>query len=473
MELDFEYKLPTKHLSREIISSFFEKEKVLRTLTDEERQAYLDEYNKEVHDYISLEIDFGPSEENGKWGVKHHALDTFLVVPVYDEVTTLEPTFSSYGYYKTRNGDRYGLITASCYRSEVIVPPIYDDILEWEKYSNEEKMNTTFIVYCGSKIGLICHDKLVLEPEYERFTGNRIGVQTKKEGKYGLYIFGKVIPAIYDEIRIPQIVGWIKARLGETWGYFDYNWNFTPDIAKAFQIIDTTEDVQFDTPSLKKKLFEAFAEWMEETPQLEDNIPDNVNYLYDDYSPDYDEWPKPIFNKQTYFRTDEGIGLCQRLTGQILIPAVYDALWRNSPTDLYVYKKHNKFGVVSIDGTEKCPPVYDEVMKPDELWWGVLVRKGNQWDYIDYIIDRYPLEPEYDEIMVEERGLLLRKNGKIGYCFGGFPYEHPPIPAVYDGIFIPEVAGWIRVCKDGEWGYLNKHNEFTIDLDEAYSHYFR
>ena len=42
------------------------------------------------------------------------------------------------------------------------------------------------------------------------------------------------------------------------------------------------------------------------------------------------------------------------------------------------------------------------------------------------------------------------------------------IPPVYDGFFVPEVFGWIRVCKDGEWGYLDVDNEFTPDESKPY-----
>ena len=39
---------PTKHFTREIISQFFEKEKVLRTLSGEEEDKYRKEYEKEI-----------------------------------------------------------------------------------------------------------------------------------------------------------------------------------------------------------------------------------------------------------------------------------------------------------------------------------------------------------------------------------------------------------------------------------------
>ena len=39
---------PTKHLTREIISQFFEKEKVLRSLSGEERENYIMEYEREI-----------------------------------------------------------------------------------------------------------------------------------------------------------------------------------------------------------------------------------------------------------------------------------------------------------------------------------------------------------------------------------------------------------------------------------------
>ena len=81
--------------------------------------------------------------------------------------------------------------------------------------------------------------------------------------------------------------------------------------------------------------------------------------------------------------------------------------------------------------------------------------------------DEISTSPEYDEIIEGEHNwcfkLLLKKDGKVGAQMNDIL-----IPPVYDGFFVPEIFGWIRVCKDGEWGYLDVNNEFTPDESKAY-----
>ena len=96
-----------------------------------------------------------------------------------------------------------------------------------------------------------------------------------------------------------------------------------------------------------------------------------------------------------------------------------------------------------------------------------LVRIGEKWGVANFYDDEIPTNPEYDEII--EGGhhcylkLLLKKGAKVGVQM-----DDIFIPPIYDGFFIPEVFGWIRVCKDGEWGYLDVDNEFTPDESKAY-----
>ena len=59
--------------------------------------------------------------------------------------------------------------------------------------------------------------------------------------------------------------------------------------------------------------------------------------------------------------------------------------------------------------------------------------------------------------------MLIKKGDKLGVFIDGHI-----VPPLYDGVFVPEVFGWIRVCKNGEWGYLDVDNEFTADVDMAY-----
>ena len=96
-----------------------------------------------------------------------------------------------------------------------------------------------------------------------------------------------------------------------------------------------------------------------------------------------------------------------------------------------------------------------------------LVRIGEKWGVVNFYDDEIPTKPEYDEIIEGEHNwcfkLLLKKDNKVGAQM----YEIF-IPPIYDGFFVPEVFGWIRVCKDGVWGYLDVNNERTPDASKAY-----
>ena len=54
MEIFNKFQHPKKHLTRDIISQFFEREKKLRSLCDEEREEYENEYSRDRHNDLLL-----------------------------------------------------------------------------------------------------------------------------------------------------------------------------------------------------------------------------------------------------------------------------------------------------------------------------------------------------------------------------------------------------------------------------------
>lgn len=470
VEMPVESELHTKHLTREIISQLFEKEKELRELSGKERNAYRLRHIMGLRCYKSMYHDLSPFEENGKWGVKNNVFDLVTLAPIYDEVQPFctDEAFD-YTFYKVKSGDKYGCVHFNKNGGKMIVPPIYDDVMTLDDYLGEETYedDVTIVIKQNGKYGISYGSQVDLEPVYDKITLKDYDyLLTEKNGKFGLSGKGIRIPAEYDEIQVPEIMGWIKARKGDVWGYFDVDCHFTEDVSKAFQT-----------------RFQWF--W-----DFEDDNQDRLNELFDDYSSFLNRLSfrklkeivtveelegENVFDKKIIYkdRLSGKVGLRLYITATDLIPARYDGL-QYIADDGFVYQLNGKYGCVLADGkgTELCPPVYDEIKKAECGEHVVFVRIGEKWGVVDFHKKDIPAALEYDEIIEDGHGwddfkLLLKKGSKLGLHM-----KDIFIPPLYDGLYVPEISGWIRVCKDGEWGYLDVDNEFTPDESRAYLCYW-
>lgn len=463
MEVPDESEQESLHFTREIISQFFEKEKELRGLSGKERSVYELKYKFELQYYKSVYEDFSLFEENGKWGVKSNVFGLVTLAPIYDEVQSLHTDCPfTYTDCKVRLGNKYGYACPDKNGGHVIIPPVYDDIMLLEDYLGHPTGRGDIIIKQDGKYGLSYGYHVDLEPIYGKITlMDNDYYLTEKDGKLGLSGNGVSIPAEYDEIHVPKIMGWIKAKKGNVWGYFDVDGHFTEDISKAFQLrFEWFWDYEPVGLERSNQLFDDYSSFlnMHSFTKLKDTV--DVEVLEGDY----------IFDKKVIYKnklTDK-MGLRLYITMTDLIPPKYDELY-NILGNVYVYRLNGKYGFVLADGKGKelCPPIYDEIKKTESYDVVALVRIGEKWGVMNCYNDEIPTNPEYDEII--EGGhhcylkLLLKKGAKVGVQM-----DDIFIPPIYDGFFIPEVFGWIRVCKDGEWGYLDVDNEFTPDESKAY-----
>jgi hypothetical protein len=344
----------------------------------------------------------------------------------------------------------------------MILPPIYDDVMSLNDYWGAETINDKIIIKQDGKYGLSCGYRVDLEPVYDKISLiDDDYFLTEKDGKFGLLGSSVSIPAEYDEIQVPEIMGWIKARKGNVWGYFDADGHFTEDISKAFQLkiewfwdyepigLERSNQLFNDYSSLINKF--SFSK-LQDTVEIE--VLENGN----------------VFDKMVIYanKLTKKVGLRLYVTMTDLIPPKYDELYHILGNE-YAYRLNDKYGFVLADGkgTELCPPIYDEIKKTECSDFIALVRIGEKWGVTHFYDNEIPTNPEYDEIIEGKHHwyfkLLLKKEGKVGVQM-----DDIFIPPLYDGFFVPEVFGWIRVCKDGEWGYLDVNNEFTPDESKAY-----
>lgn len=151
--------------------------------------------------------------------------------------------------------------------------------------------------------------------------------------------------------------------------------------------------------------------------------------------------------------------------GERIVPSIYTSIKElDMPTIQYSVEMDGKFGVLEIDFngnvTTKLEIEYDlfQYLKYGEYY---LVRKNNKYGIWH---NGLCLSCEYDEIKIfENNDFLLYKDGKYGLWLNDMML----LPTIYDEI-APPIDDWgIRVKKDGEWGYLDKNNNFTTDISEV------
>ena len=178
-------------------------------------------------------------EQDGKFGVRNSVLGV-LIPPIYDEICDYIAymEYCNWAYGAKLNG-KYGIVKAD-YKGTVIYP------FELDGFDYTESLFNGHLIIKDDKWGAvnIVYGKVItiIEPIYdiiisiERFDGYDIPelLLLEKDGKYGLFFYGNIVPAIYDEFSIPSVMGWIRAKIGDEWYYIDSDFNPTKDVNNAF-----------------------------------------------------------------------------------------------------------------------------------------------------------------------------------------------------------------------------------------------
>ena len=221
-----------KPLSREVLENFTNRCARL-DLYDEgsdEYNAILSEIVDDVYDYRQIYDYERIVKEEGKEGVKNELLDYYIVPPVFDKV--IDETNAGQNYIVVNNG-KYGITKANG-KAEMVIPCIYDSLEKLDTFCDIVKFGS-----CGKHgiIELYSNGQAVIaiEPLYDKITEtNTSFIMLEKDGKTGLYRYGYTLPAEYDRIFIPELLGWIKVMKNGVWGYVDENNRFTERLDKAF-----------------------------------------------------------------------------------------------------------------------------------------------------------------------------------------------------------------------------------------------
>ena len=155
-----------------------------------------------------------------------------------------------------------------------------------------------------------------------------------------------------------------------------------------------------------------------------------------------------------------------------IVPPIFDKIVDDTNANLnYIVMDNGKYGIIQSDGkgTLVCPCIYDQIESLSDFGDLVKITVNGKYGLIELYggdLAKVKVEPIYDDIQETDGGyVILKKNGKCGL----FKYGYV-LPTEYERIFIPTVMGWIKVMKNGVWGYVDTNNEFTEDMNKAYLH---
>lgn len=201
--------------------------------------------------------------------------------------------------------------------------------------------------------------------------------------------------------------------------------------------------------------------------------------IYKEGTPDYESlWSDIWCEAEEYQPMEEYIhtvqengkeGIRNDFFHHWIVPPMFDKVV-NGVDGNYIIMNDGKYGIVQCDskGTLVCPCIYDNIEPLDNFGDLVKITMNGKYGIIELYCGfaRVRVEPIYDDIQETDGGyVILKKDGKCGL----FKYGYI-LPTEYERIFIPTVMGWIKVMKNGVWGYVDTNNEFTEDMNKAFLH---
>ncbi|MBQ8804992.1 MAG: WG repeat-containing protein [Bacteroidaceae bacterium] len=174
---------------------------------------------------------------------------------------------------------------------------------------------------------------------------------------------------------------------------------------------------------------------------------------------------------------DGKYGVLQRVLGEMVVPAVYEDIVPqpavfHSGVQIYQARLNGKYGMVLADckGSVVFPFICDKIILCDEFSdLYIFEREGGKGLMtLAYGKAMVLVDSVYDKVVpcIGTPFVQLFKNGKMG-LWGSVLF----IPAIYDDICIPLYVGWIKVRSKNRWGYIDKDNSFTENIDEAFLYY--
>lgn len=165
-------------------------------------------------------------EDNGKFGVKSRGFDKVVIPADYDNIKPCAPQ-----HFIVEQNGKYGLIKTAYFHNNIVYPIVCDSITYAQHYMQKIQVN--------GKYGLLRLNenlRIIVEPVYDsvELLGEDEFYILKKDNKMGIYHHDLVILPEYDEIKLPNVFGWVNVKKDNNWGYIGVNKDFTTNINEAF-----------------------------------------------------------------------------------------------------------------------------------------------------------------------------------------------------------------------------------------------
>lgn len=220
-------------------------------------------------------------------------------------------------------------------------------------------------------------------------------------------------------------------------------------------------DLNFSRLERERFHFICSCDRFERMLQEDDRTPESLDEVRRTYLEflEKEDYTAGLTEHRVFYR-DGRFGLVNML-GHVVHEALYEEI---SPDG--IARKDGRWGVVDVNvpGEVLYPFEYDAIGMAGFSGYMKLERDG-KCRLADSC--RFPVSEVYDDLYpVGNHGeVVLVRDGKKGlYAYGR------TVPAVYDEITVPALAGWVRVCLEGKWGYIDRKGEFTRDVNEADLH---
>ncbi|MDC0231158.1 WG repeat-containing protein [Aureispira] len=360
-------------------------------------------------------------KENGKWGLLNGDLSDWIPVK-YDQLNYVSKSYQHYISLQLNN--KHGVLNVN---GEVILEAKYDEIgFDGFRYKVRKDNKWGLMDKNGKELISICFDK-IKHHEYISHTNLQVG------DKWSVYNWIKENPCAFNKNfnDIDYFSDYFIVRDNNKFGLLDLNakeilpfeYDFmSPFFLKFLKAILVGKDekvgiLRIDSVGnvLTSVPIEYSDVWVEEqTLKLKVRLKDKIDYFFNDHTL-FDL----MYNDVKYYQNINRVMVKKgnkwgmlTIEGEEIFPIVYNKIHVLNARQFMV-QKGKKWGLLDDKGNEMIPVLYDEFdYRPKKDFF--FVKKGNKWGIVSPS-KGVILSPEYDDMVtLSNRTFLVKLKGMWG-----------------------------------------------------------